>query len=465
MTADDMKALFEAQFAASRAQPAPDAAARRTALSTLEKMVLDNADAIVSAIAQDFRGRARAETELLEIVPTVRAIRHARRRVARWMRPQRRPVDIVFQPSRAWVRREPLGVIGIISPWNYPLQLALIPLCDALAAGNRAMMKPSELTPAFSALLERLVSTCFNTTQVAVVTGGVETARAFSALPFDHLVFTGSTAVGREVMKAAAQNLTPVTLELGGKSPAIVDPDYPLDRAARSIASGKFLNAGQTCIAPDYALVPAGKVDAFARAVLAQAERAYPAIAGNDDYTAIIDDRRRARLEAAVAEARFAGATVLASGETGNDTARFAPTVVIGAPAGSALMTEEIFGPILPVVPDDTLEEAIAFVAARDRPLALYLFSNDRAIREEVLSRTISGGVTLNGTLLHMGQEALPFGGVGSSGMGAYHGRAGFERFSHARAVHQVGPVNLFERLGPPWGRLGRMVGRLLSRL
>ncbi|HEY1858450.1 coniferyl aldehyde dehydrogenase [Acidocella sp.] len=461
----NMRIIFDQQHAASRAGTAPSAQTRRATLATLEHLIVDNADALAAAIATDFGGRARAESELMEMVPAVRAIRYARRHVARWMRPERRPVDLVFQPGRASVRYEPLGVVGIISPWNYPLLLALSPLADALAAGNRAMLKPSELTPAFADLLARLIEQHFDPLEVAVVTGGVETAKAFAALPFDHLLFTGSTTVGRHVMQAAAGNLTPVTLELGGKSPGIVAPDYPIDKAARSIAFGKFVNAGQTCIAPDYALVPEAAAETFARAIIANAERAYPRIDGNAQYSSIIDGRHRERLAAALEEAQAGGAKVFAHGVAGTDPKRMAPTVVLNAPATSMLMTEEIFGPILPIVTYRDLDEAIAYVTGRPRPLALYLFSRDKRTQERVLSRTMSGGVTLNGTLLHIAQDALPFGGIGPSGMGAYHGRDGFRRLSHARAIYKVGFFNTFERLGPPWGALSRTVARVLGGL
>lgn len=464
MTIDTLTPAFEALHAASRSRPAPDAASRRRALGKLAGMIHDHRDAFVRAISEDFGGRSEDETQMLEIVPAMRGIRHAQRHLARWMRDERRPVDLVFQPARAWVRYEPLGVIGIISPWNYPLFLAISPLADALAAGNRAMLKPSELTPRFSDLLATTVAEAFPRDEVHVVTGGVDIARAFSALPFDHLVFTGSTAVGRDVMRAAAGNLTPVTLELGGKSPAIVAPDYPLAKAAASVAFGKYVNAGQTCIAPDYALVPQAETRRFAEAVFDAARRAYPTIAGNTDYSAIISEKHRLRLREAVEEARAGGATVLNLGAGDNDPTKIAPTVVLDPPPDCLLMREEIFGPVLPVVGYRDLAEAIGFINRHDRPLALYCFSNDRKVHAEVLDRTTSGGVTLNGTLLHIAQDSLPFGGIGPSGMGAYHGHDGFRRFSHARAVHRVGPVNMFERLGPPWGLTARRLGRWLAR-
>lgn len=462
---DEARRVFDLQHEASRQGPAPDVRLRRDRLERLRTVVAGNEAAIARAISDDFGIRSRTETELLEIVPTLSAIRHARKNVAGWMRPERRRVDPLFQPASARVRHEPLGVIGIISPWNYPLQLALSPLVDALAAGNRAMLKPSELTPAFSELLGRLVADGFDESEVAVITGGVEVGQAFASLPFDHLLFTGSTAVGRKVYLAAAANLVPVTLELGGKSPTIICPDYDLAKAARSIAFGKFVNAGQTCIAPDYVLVPEGKERAFADAVMAQVRRSYPAIAGNDDYSGMISERHRQRLTDAIEAARKAGATVLVHEDEGaRAEGKIGPTILLGAPEGTLFLTEEIFGPVLPILSYRSLEEAIAFVGARERPLALYCFSNSRRDRRRVLDGAISGGVTLNGTLMHVAQENLPFGGVGASGIGAYHGHEGYKRFSHARAVHRIGFVNVFERLGPPWGKMAQALGRRLAK-
>jgi coniferyl-aldehyde dehydrogenase len=461
----EARRLFELQHAASRHDRVPIAALRRDRLRRLRSMIVDNKAAFTSAISDDFGVRSHTETDLLEILPSLTAIAHASKKLARWMKPERRRVSMNFQPAKAWVRYEPLGVIGIISPWNYPLQLAISPLVDAIAAGNRAMLKPSELTPAFSELLKRLVDERFDEAEVAVVTGGVEVGQHFASLPFDHLLFTGSTAIGRRVYQAAAANLTPVTLELGGKSPAVVCPDYALDKAARSIAFGKFVNAGQTCIAPDYVLVPKGRERDFAEAMLGQVRKSYPAIAGNDDYSGVISPRHHARLAAAIDEAKAAGATVLVHEDEGaREEGKIGPTLVLGAPDEVLFLSEEIFGPVLPIVPYDGLDEAIAFINRRDRPLALYCFSGDRSQHGRVLDGTLSGGVTLNGTLLHVAQESLPFGGVGPSGIGAYHGVEGFKRFSHARGVHKVGFVNVFEKLGPPWGKMAQRIGRMLSK-
>jgi coniferyl-aldehyde dehydrogenase len=465
MNEQAVRAIFDGQRHASRHLPAPTLTQRLQSLDKLSDLVKNNGPAVAAAISADFGARSVVETELLEIVPALNAIRHARRKLSSWMKPRRRPVDLTFQPASAWIRYEPLGVVGIISPWNYPLLLALSPLVDAISAGNRVMLKPSDLTPAFSALLKDLIAQRFDAAEVAVVVGDIDTARLFSSLPFDHLLFTGSTAVGRQVMQAAAANLTPVTLELGGKSPAVVCADYPLAKAARSIAFGKFLNAGQTCIAPDYVLVPTAQARTFGELLIAEAKRSYPTVAANADYSGVLLPRQRERLTRALEEARSAGATILSHGEPDClAVGKFPLTVVIGAPADGVLLREEIFGPILPVVPYETLDEALSFIAERERPLALYCFTNDGASRSKVLDSAVSGGVTLNGTLLHIAQDALPFGGIGPSGTGAYHGHDGFLRLSHARSVYKVGFVNVFERLGPPWGQLASIVTRVFSK-
>ena len=458
MPAPELHALFEAQRAAVVPGDGAPAVLRRGQLARLHKLVVEERAAFARAISADFGVRSPVETDLLEVGPLLSAIRHAHRRLPAWMRPVRKPVDATFQPARAWVQHQPLGVVGVIAPWNYPLLLSLGPVVDALAAGNRVMIKPSELTPAFSEHLRDAVAQRFDPAEVAVVTGGPETAEAFTRLPWDHLLFTGSTAVGRKVMLAAAANLTPVTLELGGKSPAVVLPGDPA-KAVRSVAFGKFVNAGQTCIAPDYVLAPASGARALAQAVLERTRQGYPDPAGDPQYSGVITGRHLQRLEAAVAEARAGGAEVLSYADAG--PGKLAPTVVLGAPPDCTLLREEIFGPVLPVVPYADVDAAVAYVNAREKPLALYVLGGSARERAAVLARTTSGGATLNGSLLHIAQEHLPFGGVGPSGLGAYHGYEGFRRFSHARGVHAVGPLNGMELLGPPWrGLARRMAGR-----
>ena len=457
---------FSRQREAAAREPYPDAATRDRRLAALEHLLRDNADAIAGAIARDFGHRSHHETRLLEIFPGLEAVRHARRHLRRWMKPERRGVSLWFRPGRARVFAQPLGVVGIVVPWNYPIYLAAGPLAGALAAGNRAMIKMSELAPATGALLATLVAKSFAPDEVHVVNGDAGVAHAFSALPFDHLLFTGSTAVGRAVMRAAAENLTPVTLELGGKSPAIVAPGYPLAAAAERIMVGKLMNAGQTCIAPDYALVPAADADAFVEAARRVVAACWPDPMRSPDYTAIVNARHFARLTGYLDEARTRGAEVvtLAAGATPDaSTRRIPPTIVRGAPGDAKLMCEEIFGPILPLVPYADFDEALRYVNARPRPLALYHFDRDERRIERVLRETTAGGVTINDTILHIAQDDLPFGGVGPSGMGEYHGRDGFDAFSKRKGVFRQARVNATGLFKPPYGkRFERLVGFLL---
>ncbi len=426
-------------------------------MDALVEALLSRSEDFAQAISADFGHRSPHETRLADIFPVIAGLRHARRHFRRWAKPTRRPIDLMFRPARGEIMWQALGVVGIVAPWNYPVQLALGPLTGAIAAGNRAMIKPSELTPATSALLAEVIALVFLPEDVAVIQGGPEVAQAFSSLAFDHLLFTGSTGVGRKVMRAAAEHLVPVTLELGGKSPVVLAPDFPVAKAAERIAVGKLFNAGQTCIAPDYALVPrvqeAAFIDAYSQAVA----RLYPSLAGNPDYTAIVSDAHFDRLTALVADARGRGAMVREinpANETVSALARkFPPVVLSGVPTDATALREEIFGPVLPVVPYDDLAEACRYINERPRPLAFYLFSNDQATVDHALAATISGGVALNDTLLHCVQEELPFGGVGESGMGAYHGEAGFRTFSHARSVFRQSRLNGAGMTRPPYGK------------
>lgn len=446
---------------------APDYQARMNALATLESLVRDNADALCAAIDRDFHGRAPQETRLLEIFPALESIRHARRHLKDWMKARRAATNFWFLPGRSRVMMQPLGVAGVVVPWNDPLYLAIGPMVAALAAGNRVLVKMSEVAPVTGELLARLVAERFAPDLLAVVNGGPDVAREFVALPFDHLLFTGSGEVGRQVMRAAAANLTPVTLELGGKSPAIVGRDIAIGEAADRILFGKCLNAGQTCIAPDYALVPEERVEEFAAAARATVARLYPTLRDNPDYTSIIDARHRERLCGYLAEAKARGARVLELNPSSEDftgSPKLPPALVLGATDELRVMREEIFGPLLPVVPYRTLEQAIAYVNARPRPLALYIFDYDREAIERVLHETISGGVTVNETILHIAQEDLPFGGVGPSGMGAYHGRAGFEAFSKKKPVFFQSRINALKLFRAPYGRRFETLLKLLSR-
>ncbi|MCC2652735.1 MAG: calB [Microvirga sp.] len=464
---DRLQGCYNAQKRAWREQGGLSPERREEALGALADALVRYADDFTTAIAADFGHRSPHESKLADIYPVIASLRHARKNFRRWMEPRRRPIQWMFQPGSGRILYQPLGVVGIVSPWNYPVQLALSPLAGALAAGNRVMIKPSEITPRTSALMEKVIAEVFDPTEVAVVQGGPDVAKAFTHLPFDHLLFTGSSPVGRHVMQAAADNLTPVTLELGGKSPALIASDYPVEKAAERIAVGKLFNAGQTCIAPDYVLVPRDKQETFVAAYRNAVSKLYPTLAANPDYTAIISERHHARLRHLIDDARERGAEVheINPGGEALDAAqcKLAPVVLTDVPDNAQAMQEEIFGPILPVVVYDDVEEACRFICARPHPLALYLFSHDKATTEQVLAKTQSGGVAINDTLLHCVQEELPFGGVGASGMGAYHGEAGFRTFSHARSVFRQARFNGAGMTQAPYGsRMNRLLSMLL---
>ena len=460
---------FAAQRKAFAAEPYPPLAVRRDRLDRLLGLTEGHEAEIVAAIAADFGTRPAQETRLTELFLISAGIRHARRHLARWMKPRRVRTPLYLRPGRSRVLRQPLGVVGVISPWNYPVQLALLPVVAALAAGNRVLLKPSELTPRTSALLERTVASHFAPDELAVVTGGAETGSAFARLPFDRLFFTGSTAVGRKIALAAAENLTPVTLELGGKSPALVAEDADLDAVAPRLAVGKFLNAGQTCIAPDYVLVPATRADALVAALGKAVAALYPSIGANPDYASIVNERHYARLGGLVADAVAKGARALAlnaDSEPMTERARkLAPTLLVGVRDDMAVMQEEIFGPVLPIETYATLDDAIARINARPHPLAMYAFGFGRDARERILGETLAGGVTLDDTLWHFGNENLPFGGVGASGIGAYHGERGFLTFTHEKAVFVQPRFALTWTLAPPYGKLFEIVLRVLKKL
>jgi acyl-CoA reductase-like NAD-dependent aldehyde dehydrogenase len=466
MTTDlDLQATFARLRQAQAREPLPGWDVRSRRLRVLETMLREQRGAFAAAIEADFGQRPAEETDLLELFPSLSAVRHALRRGRRWMAPRRALADWLFLPARTMLLPQPRGVVGIVVPWNYPLYLAVGPLVDALVAGNRVMVKMSEYTPRFSALFAEQVARHFDGDEVVVVTGDAAVAQAFTALPFDHLLFTGSTAVGHQVMRAASANLTPVTLELGGKSPAIVGPGADLAQAVERILVGKLVNAGQTCIAPDYVLLPRARVEDFVAAARATMARLYPDLARNRQYASLVSERHFARMVQLREEAAAVGARVETLGAASADPARrlFPPQLLLDVPQDATVMREEIFGPLLPLVAYDTLEQAIDYVTARPHPLALYLFERDRAAIERVLQATQAGGVTLNDTLYHIAQHGLPFGGVGASGMGGYHGKAGFDTFSHVKPVFAQSRWNGAGLLRPPYGpRFRRMLELLL---
>jgi acyl-CoA reductase-like NAD-dependent aldehyde dehydrogenase len=459
------------QFTRSRAaydhHRMPTADSRRATLKKLEVLLRDNAAAIEQAISTDFGHRSAHETRMLELFPAFGALHDAYRHVGSWMKPQYSWASLWFLPARNEIRPQPLGVVGIIVPWNYPILLAVAPLAGALAAGNRVLIKMSEFTPKTGELFAHLIGNAFPADQISVVNGGADIAQEFSALPFDHLLFTGSTAVGKQVMRAAAANLTPVTLELGGKSPAIVGPECNIQEAANKILFGKCLNAGQTCIAPDYVLLPCDQVENFVAAAKIAASTLYPSLAANPDYTSIVNDRHRQRLAGYIEDARRKGAVVEdlhADNALLGAGGKMGPVVVTRVNDDMQVMQDEIFGPVLPLVPYDSLDDAIRYVNERPHPLALYYFGRDSSNIDRVLNETIAGGMSVNETIMHISQDDLPFGGVGPSGMGAYHGRAGFETFSRMKPVFHQAKLNGLALFKPPFGKRFDTLIKLLLR-
>jgi len=464
----ELERLFALQRTAFAQERFPSLAVRRDRVGRILKLVIEHEQGLIAAIAQDFGHRSAHETRLAELFFVAAEARATVKHLRRWMNPQRVATPLHLMPGSSEILRQPVGVVGIISPWNYPVQLALAPAIGALAAGNRVLLKPSELTPATSALLQMLIGRHFREDEFAVALGDAKVGQAFSTLPWDHLFFTGSTAVGRYVAVAAAHNLTPVTLELGGKSPAIFDERSDLALYAPRLVAGKLLNAGQTCIAPDYALVPAARVDAFVAAVSAAVADMYPKLAANPDYTSIVNERHYRRLTQLLDDARKKGAKVVTlnpAAETLPPAARkLAPSLILGVNDDMAVMREEIFGPLLPVETYATLDEAIAKVNARPHPLALYVFTG-RAAQERILHETLAGGVTVGDTLLHFANEALPFGGVGASGIGAYHGERSFLTFSKEKPVFRQPRRAGTQFLHPPYGAAFESVMNVLRKL
>ena len=462
--------VFGRQRAAFNRHRMPSLEQRRASLLKLQHMLEENSDALAKAMNADFGTRSGFETEMTEIVGTISMIRYMRRHLRSWMSPRRRSVSIWYRPAANRVEPRPLGVVGVVSPWNFPLNLALVPAATAIAAGNRVMLKVSEFTPQTSTLLKRLVEANFSDELLYVNDGGGEVAAHFTSLPFDHLFFTGSTPVGKIVAKAAAENLTPVTLELGGKSPVIIDANYSLDLAASTVAWGKLYNGGQVCVAPDYVLVPRGQERAFAEAAHRAAQSMYPQVAGNPQYTSILNQRHYDRVSAYVREAEERGVEVVVAEdpEIGRERRQLPLTLLINPPADSTVMQDEIFGPVLPVIGYDSDEEAIAFVNSRPTPLALYVLSNGRARQQRWLTEIPSGNAVVNDLVVGYLQNDLPFGGLGGSGHGTSHGQEGFDAMSHLRPVmyqrHILGRTGV-QMLYPPYNPVAEVLLKAMRRI
>jgi len=455
-----MGLLLDAQKRANIAKGPPSARLRRDRLTRCIELLLTHKDDFVEAMSADFGVRSRDMTMLTDIAGAINPLKSARANLENWMKPQKRkvtPAALGVFGARAEVRYQPKGVVGVISPWNFPVQLSFDAIAGAVAAGNRVMLKPSEFTPATSALMAQTLDLYFDEDEIAVILGGPEVGAAFAGLPFDHLIFTGATNVARHVMRAAAENLTPVTLELGGKSPVVIGRSADMAKTAARVMTGKTMNAGQICLAPDYVLAPKEGVDGFINEAKNAVAKMYPTIKDNADYTSIINQRHYERIRGLISDAKQKGAEIVEINPANEDFSqqehrKIPPTLIVGATDDMSVMQEEIFGPVLPIRTYTAIEDTIGEINARPRPLALYYFGDDSAESEALLSKTHSGGVTINDVIFHVTQDDLPFGGVGPSGMGAYHGHRGFFEFSHEKAIYRQISGELLAMMRPPYG-------------
>ena len=457
-----MQSILDRQRAAYLAEGVVSSETRMDRLERAVQVVKKNQKAFVQAMNEDFGHRSEHQSLFTDVASSVGPLRHAQQNLKRWQKKDKRKVTpgiLALLGAKAWVEYQPLGVVGVISPWNFPVNLTFTPLAGVLSAGNRCMIKPSEYTPATSAAMAAGFAEEFDEEEIAVITGGPQTGADFSGLAFDHLLFTGATSVAKHVMRAASENLVPVTLELGGKSPVIISPKADMAPTTDALMAGKMMNAGQICLAPDYVFVPRDRMGEFVESSKRSVAKMYPTLLDNPDYTSVVNARHFERINGYVDEARERGVEVVEINPADEDfrqqsAHKIAPTLLIDPPEDSAVMQEEIFGPVMPIKSYDSLDETLDYVNSHDRPLGLYYFGTDQQETERVLNQTTSGGVTLNDVVMHVAQENLPFGGVGPSGMGAYHGEDGFRTFSHAKSVFKQATFNPAEKLGlrPPYG-------------
>lgn len=458
--AESIRSIVDRQKAAHIKEGAPSAERRIDWIDRAIALVVDNQKEIVEALSSDFGHRSHEQSLLADVMGSIGPLKHAKKHLRQWMKPEKRKVQFPLNllGAKARVEFQPLGVIGIISPWNFPVNLTWTPLAGVFAAGNRAIIKPSEFTPATSELMARMIRSAYDETEVAVVTGGPAVGEAFARQPFDHLLFTGATSIAYHVMRAAAENLVPLTLELGGKSPVIVSKTAKMDDAAAKIMTGKTLNAGQICLAPDYVFVPEGRVDEFVAEATKSIKKMFPTIKDNPDYTSIINQRHYDRITGYVDDAKAKGAKIVEINPANEDMSqqqahKIAPTLIVNPTDDMKVMQDEIFGPVLPIKTYRDVNEVLGYVNAHARPLGLYYFGDDAAEQRNVLDHTTSGGVTVNDVIMHVSMEDLPFGGVGPSGMGSYHGHDGFKTFSHAKAIFvQAKSKMVAEMFRAPYG-------------
>lgn len=462
---DEMRELLARQRAAFMAELPVSAAIRKDRLRRAIDLVLTNRDAFVKVLSDDFGHRSAEQTLVTDIMSSVKPLKHALKHLDAWMKPEKRKLDfpLGMLGARAHIEYQPKGVVGVISPWNFPVNLTFGPLAQILAAGNRVMVKPSEFTPLTSDLMAQLAAKYFDETELAFIVGGPEVGKAFAGLPFDHLIFTGATSIAKHILHAAADNLVPVTLELGGKSPVVFGKSADVASATTRVAMGKMMNAGQICLAPDYLLVPKDEEHKVIAGLQDAVAKMYPTLLANDDYTSVVNGRHRDRLQGLLDDARDKGAEIITVNPAGEDFAntnsnKMPLSIVRNVSDDMRVMQEEIFGPILPVKTYEATDEAISYVNAHDRPLGLYYFGTDGGEERKVLDKTISGGVTVNDVIFHVAAEDLPFGGVGPSGMGSYHGADGFRTFSHTKSVYRQPKLDLAGLAGfkPPYGKKTR---------
>lgn len=453
----ELHRIFDAQRAAYAKHRYPSAAERIAHLNKLREGLVKWKDIFATEVSKDFGHRSKDETLFAEVMTSMEGAKYHAKNVRKWMEPEKRHVSMMLQPAKARVVYQPMGVVGVVVPWNYPIFLAVGPLMAALAAGNRVMIKMSSFTPALGEAMKKMIAENFAEDHVCVITGKGEVSDAFSRLAFDHILFTGSTNVGRQIMSYASANLVPVTLELGGKSPTILHESFPITDAVPRIAFGKCWNAGQTCVAPDHLLCPRGKVDEFVREFTAQIHSMYPTgLVNNPDYTSVVNEKQYKRIQGYLQDAREKGAKIIEinpANEKFENTRKMPITLVLNVNDDMEIMKNEIFGPVLPIIPYDTLDEAINYVNARPRPLALYYFDYNSGRAEFVETHTCSGGMCVNDTISHVGVDDLPFGGVGPAGMGRYHGKEGFITLSNARSVLQKPKFYSVKYLLPPFNK------------
>ena len=468
-----MQSILDRQRAAYLAEGIVTSETRIDRLERAVRVVKKHQKAFVQAMNEDFGHRSEHQSLFTDVASSIGPLRHAQQNLKRWQKKDKRKVTpgiLALLGAKAWVEYQPLGVVGVISPWNFPVNLTFTPLAGVLSAGNRCMIKPSEYTPATSAAMAAGFAEEFDEEEIAVITGGPQTGADFSGLAFDHLLFTGATSVAKHVMRAASENLVPVTLELGGKSPVIISPKADMAPTTDALMAGKMMNAGQICLAPDYVFVPRDRMGEFVESSKRSVAKMYPTLLDNPDYTSVINARHFERINGYVDEARERGVEVVEINPADEDfrqqsAHKIAPTLLIDPPEDSAVMQEEIFGPVMPIKSYESLDETLDYVNSHDRPLGLYYFGTDQEETQRVLNQTTSGGVTLNDVVMHVAQEDLPFGGVGPSGMGAYHGEDGFRTFSHAKAVFKQATFNPAEKLGlrPPYG--DKLMGLLKTQI